>query len=575
MDLTLPLTLSLIVFAVGLFYRLAAWFGQGLPPVDSSLTVGRRLLAALRTIPATLFSSRLLRALRSLLVDALLQKRILDQGISRWLAHTLIVVGFLCLLLFHALDGQITESLFPDYQSTLNPYLFLRNLFGVLVLAGIGLAVVRRIRLRTRRLRSNSSDWAALAFLAAIILSGMVLEGSRIRSYSVYQEMVEEYAAFANDEDELALEAFWVAENGLSSANFPQLPAADQVTRGQEVNEGTCTECHVSNRYAFASMALAGVATPARAILGDSGAVNFFWYLHILLCFAFLAWLPFAKMFHVIAAPLNLLIRGAGGENPSLEPANLLNRQMIGLSACTHCGACSVACSSSMFFASFQNEFILPSEKVQYLQKFAAGKEKDPAVWKRMQQGLYVCTSCDRCTTICPSGINLREIFVNSRYQLLADGPPESALLSHFSFPLALAQVRIGDHLQALKKVTELFRQRFQRLADLSGPIQLDGAESTGIANHSYLGCYSCARCSNICPVVRSYEHPVEALGMLPHQIIFSLGIGKTELAMGAKMLWSCSTCYLCQENCPNQVELCDIFYTLKNSALIEAGAQT
>jgi heterodisulfide reductase subunit C len=64
---------------------------------------------------------------------------------------------------------------------------------------------------------------------------------------------------------------------------------------------------------------------------------------------------------------------------------------------------------------------------------------------------------------------------------------------------------------------------------------------------------------------------------MLPHQLIYSLGIGNTELAMGARMIWSCSTCYLCQEHCPNQVELTDIFYNLKNGALkkIDTGAHS
>jgi heterodisulfide reductase subunit C len=248
---------------------------------------------------------------------------------------------------------------------------------------------------------------------------------------------------------------------------------------------------------------------------------------------------------------------------------------MIGLSACTHCGACSVECSAAMFYESFHNDFILPSEKVQYLKKFAAGKEIDPIVRKRMQQGLYVCTSCDRCTAVCPSGINLRELFVHSRYHLLATGPAETTLLSHFSFPLALARYRTEDHLLALKKVTELFRRSFLHLSELTAPLRLGKSDGT-FANSSYRGCYSCGRCSNICPVVRSYDNPVEALGMLPHQIIFSLGIGKVDLAMGAQMLWSCSTCYLCQEHCPNQVELCDIFYTLKNGAIgkIEAGAQ-
>jgi heterodisulfide reductase subunit C len=88
------------------------------------------------------------------------------------------------------------------------------------------------------------------------------------------------------------------------------------------------------------------------------------------------------------------------------------------------------------------------------------------------------------------------------------------------------------------------------------------------MVNDSYKSCYSCQRCTNICPVVRSYSNPVEELDMLPHQLIYSLGIGNTELAMGSKMIWSCSTCYLCQEHCPNKVELTDIFYNLKNGAL-------
>ncbi len=100
-------------------------------------------------------------------------------------------------------------------------------------------------------------------------------------------------------------------------------------------------------------------------------------------------------------------------------------------------------------------------------------------------------------------------------------------------------------------------------------------SKKQGVDNNSFKGCFSCQRCTNICPVVRSFDNPAESLGLLPHQIMFSLGIGNTELAMGSKMIWSCSTCYLCQEHCPNDVELCDIFYSLKNDAInkIEAGA--
>ena len=209
------------------------------------------------------------------------------------------------------------------------------------------------------------------------------------------------------------------------------------------------------------------------------------------------------------------------------------------------------------------------------MKNYAAGKVTDQKDLKRLQQGLYVCTSCDRCTTVCPSGINLKEIFITARYGLLGQGIPEVSMLSHFSFPLALAQNFVGDHLKALKTVTKLFKKSFKQLSEIDLPMTLSKKQDG--KNDSFKSCFSCQRCTNICPVVRSFENPSESLGLLPHQIMFSLGLGNTDLAMGSQMIWSCSTCYLCQEHCPNQVELCDIFYSLKNGAInkIETGVNS
>lgn len=576
MAVKILLSLSVIVCLIGLSFRFFIWFSQGIVATtkDSESSVSKdRIGPAVQAVIGTIFSNKLLLVAKSAIVDLLLQKRIFDKSLQRWLAHTLIFVGFMLLLLFHALGGIISESIFSDYQSTLNPFLFLRNLLGVLVLVGLALAVFRRLTLKPKRLKTSLSDWTALIFIAVIIISGMFLEGAKISSYSTYSNMVEEYAAFSDDEEEKALEAFWVAENGLSSPQFKDAPSPELVAMGMEINSDSCIECHASNKAAFASYSLAFLPKTFAAILGDERTVSMFLYLHLIACFSFLAWLPFSKMFHILAAPVSLMIKSVTGDEELNSPANVLNRQMIGLSACTHCGSCSVECSSSMFYEHFDNDFILPSEKVQYLKKFAAGKEADPQIVKQMQQGLYVCTSCDRCTTICPSGINLKEIFVHSRYGLLKEGQPEVTMLSHFSFPLALAQNFVDDHLKALKKVTDIFKERFRTLTDISTPLTL--SKLKGLDNNTFKGCFSCQRCTNICPVVRCYENPSEKLGLLPHQIMYSLGIGDIDLAMGSQMIWSCSTCYLCQEHCPNEVELTDIFYSLKNNAInkIEGGA--
>jgi len=566
--------LAFIVCLAGLLYRFFIWFSQSIDPSRENVPIGKRFTHSLSAVISTLFSVKLLKIIQSIFVDMIFQKRIFDKSLFRWFTHALIFISFLVLFFTHAIGSFSYDLIGREYISTLNPALTMRNVFGLLALIGVCLAIYRRIRLSSNRLKSYLSDWAALAIIATIMVSGFFLEGAKISSYTVYQEMVEEYGEYDGEEGE-ALEAFWVAEYGLHSPNFNGGIDSELVEMGRELNmDGSCIECHAANSNAFVSFSLAGFIGPISAALGDNGTRGFLLFIHLGACIALLAWLPFSKMFHIASAPLNLIISRAKGDKTEIAPQSVsgLTSQMVGLSACTHCGSCTVECSSMMFYESFQNDFILPSEKVQFLKKIAAGKEVDDATLKRLQKGLYVCTSCDRCTDICPSGINLRELFVNSRYFLLEKGVLETSMLSHFSFPLSLAKQFAENHLKALKKVHEEFKSKFTSLPSFMGPLKL--SKSTLLDNTSYNSCYSCQRCTNICPVVRNYDNPAEALDMTPHQIIFSLGTGNIDLAIGSKMIWSCSTCYLCQEHCPNKVELTDIFYRLKNIAInkIEAG---
>ncbi len=553
--------LAVIVCLVGVIFRISTWFSQGIRPSVPSIPTGERISAAVSATLGILFSPKIIEVIKSFFLDILFQFRSFERSLLRWSAHFLIFSGFVLLIFTHVLT---------DADSTANPYIFLRNLFGLMALIGVGLAVYRRFSWKPLRLQTYPSDWAALILIAVIMVTGFMLEGTKISSFAVYQNMVEEYAD-VDEEEEIALEAYWVAKNGVQSPNVTKPFDPELIEQGFEVHENNCMDCHSSTRNAFASFTVSKIMGP---ITGSGAfAVGALTFLHIIAFVALLVWLPFNKMFHIVSAPVSLISRrimGLKGDNT----ANILNRQMVGLSACTHCGSCSVECSAVMYFESFQNNFILPSEKIQFLKEIAAGKDLDATTLKKLQKGLYVCTSCDRCSSICPSGINLRDIFVSSRYALLEKGTPETSILSHFSFPLALAQKFTGDHLKALKAVEELFKSKFKSLTDLLGPMTL--SKSKGVINRTYQSCYSCQRCTNICPVVRSYDNPGETLDMLPHQIIYALGIGNTDIAMGSQMIWSCSTCYLCQEHCPNQVELTDIFYSLKNGAInkIEEGEQ-
>jgi heterodisulfide reductase subunit C len=96
----------------------------------------------------------------------------------------------------------------------------------------------------------------------------------------------------------------------------------------------------------------------------------------------------------------------------------------------------------------------------------------------------------------------------------------------------------------------------------------IDAAAQTA----TYANCFACENCTTVCPVVQAYDNPQAAVGLLPHQIMRSLGLGLKDLALGSPMLWDCLTCYQCQEHCPQGVKVTDVLYELKNQAAREAS---
>ncbi|MGB5156687.1 MAG: 4Fe-4S dicluster domain-containing protein [Desulfobacterales bacterium] len=302
------------------------------------------------------------------------------------------------------------------------------------------------------------------------------------------------------------------------------------------------------------------------------------WYVHILACFFGLAYLPFSKMFHIFTTPLSLLANAVMDNNS--DPANIMTRQVMELDACTHCGTCSYRCSVAVAFDSIGNENILPSERMVFLKDYITRKDTGERGLAAIRQGIYLCTNCDRCTVVCPAGINLRDLWYNVREEMIQHGHSAPLMLTPFSFyrglkrkeleptqydmPLEKAQKALADHFELLNKTEEVVsltseNKEFRKTADLSARA----------GTYSY--CFTCENCSTVCPVVENYENPQEHLDLLPHQIIRSLVFGLKDLALGSRMLWYCLTCYQCQEHCPQGVKVTDIFYELKNLAVKEA----
>ncbi len=564
---------ALTIFLLGLIYKVSTWFTRTIGGAGKSIKSSDRVFYALNGFLSVFFSLRIFPLLQAFVLDVLFQRRVFKENPVRWIAHMLIFYGFMLLLIMHALESVVSEAIFSDYYSTLNPFFFLRDFFGAMVIVGVVLAIVRRYISKPRRLRTNMMDHYAIAIVAVIMFSGIALEGMKIASYGEFERMVEDYAGL-DDEDEIAaLETVWVRDYGTVSPNIEAPFDEELLEAGREVHIDNCMDCHASAKWAFNGYAAAKIISPVALWLDQIDTVTILSYIHIIACFIGLAYLPFSKMFHLIATPLSLMVNPVMQPDTSL-PANIMTRQIMELDACTHCGSCSQNCSAGMVYEAVGNEYVLPSEKMAFLKKWVSGKKLNDNQVKAIAEGVYLCTNCDRCTVRCPSGIQLKELWYSVREDLVAGGPPLAHVLTPYSFArgvLIRDRIAADQYTNPILRARQAVAGRFTELMDRDTAVPLnipDGeASQLPVSDNTYAACFSCHSCTTVCPVVGNYDEPEQALGLLPHQIMCSLGLGLVEMASGAGMIWDCLTCYKCQENCPQQVEVCDILYRLKNVA--------
>ena len=484
------LYMALVIFGVGLIYKVSGWFRFS---VDMQTRAGStpapsRFATALKGVIATLFSPKLGVLARVFVSDVLLQLRIRKEDVTRWLMHILIFAGFMFLFFLHALDKIIVTSLFDKYYLKLNPYLLVA---GLMVLAGVAIAVYRRCILKVARLKTAGPDYYALIILAIIIISGMAMELTKLTSYENWQT---------------------------------------------------------------------------------------YWNVHVYACLFGLAYLPFSKMLHVLTTPVSLLANAVMDRQSS--PANIRTRQMMELDACTRCGTCSNRCSVAVACDSTGNNMVLPSERMEFLKSYYSDKAIGAKGLAAIQQGIYLCTNCDRCTVACPAGINLREMWFDVREEIIQRGDAVTLMLTPFSYfrglnmdefdfeqfelPLAKARKKVTDPYTLLQQSDDVIP-----LTSANQAFKVDAGLSDRASTYAY--CFTCENCSTVCPVVGNYKSPTEELDLLPHQIMRSMGFGIKDLAMGSRMLWYCLTCYQCQEHCPQGVKVTDILYELKNKSAEEA----
>ncbi|TRO52582.1 4Fe-4S dicluster domain-containing protein [Candidatus Bathyarchaeota archaeon] len=77
--------------------------------------------------------------------------------------------------------------------------------------------------------------------------------------------------------------------------------------------------------------------------------------------------------------------------------------------------------------------------------------------------------------------------------------------------------------------------------------------------------CYQCGTCASSCPVARLDSR------FNPREVIKLALLGEKDELISGESIWLCTSCFNCQERCPQNVEIAELIYALRNIA-IEAG---
>jgi heterodisulfide reductase subunit C/nitrate reductase gamma subunit len=532
--------ISFAIFIAGLIFRLAQWIRFDLDTESAEQSKVKRTFALWESLWNHIVSAQVLLMIKAFFWDGLLQARILKSSPLRWLTHMSIFWGFILLLLFHALDDHISVWIFPNYASTINPYMFLRNLCGFFVLSGIILAFYRRRKKRIVKHISNWMDYSVLGLIAAIIISGFLVEAIQIISERQFDNMVSDYVITDDESEILALRAYWAKYYSVSFAQPVDISSPILLETGHSLHEDSCVSCHSRPQYAFVSFNLVQLFAPFATVLNALHMDAIILIVHYMLCFIGLAWLPFSKMFHMITTPLNYCLTASSQE--SKHSAAVANGKIVSLDACTHCGVCSEHCSVAPIYQVIGNDCILPSEKIGAVLSMAAGRH--PIALENLSSGNAICTECNQCTNNCPSGIPLLDIWQNTKKELQNKGMyrPEDLIQSHSAYEWA-----------------EIWKSQKPTTPPYQSFISDDP--------QTYEACVQCSVCTQVCPIVAAASNNGDPIDVTPQQVMNLLRIGLKDKALGTQMVWTCATCYMCQENCPQHIPVADVFYELRNLA--------
>jgi Fe-S oxidoreductase/nitrate reductase gamma subunit len=290
--------------------------------------------------------------------------------------HMLVFLGFVILLIgttIVSIDYDVWYLIFGQESFlTGSFYLYfslILDIAGVIALAGILIALFRRYIQKPDRLNNQMDDAVFLIGLLLIITGGYFVEASRIAAKLV------------------ALQPVWPRWSPVGS---------------------------------WLSGLFAGLATEQ-----IEGWHKFFWWSHLILAFAFIAYIPFSKLFHMISSHVNIFFRSfkPKGELQSIDIENAESfgttrideftwKHLMDLDACTRCGRCQDQCpayvsekplSPKKLILDLLDDLNENGPKLLKTKGDANNEPGAPLVGTAVTADeIWACTTCRACVEACP-----------------------------------------------------------------------------------------------------------------------------------------------------------------------------
>ncbi len=205
-----------------------------------------------------------------LITEVIFHRKLFGQSFYRWLAHTLLVFGFVSTFVVDMIKGFTTgylvklSEIIPSFSfarqfetGTIRPFLdFFLEFFSFLILAGCIMAIYRRFVLRPAQLRTEEEDITSLLFILFLEISGFLIEGYRI----AHPEVVEARVYMANFTPASANN--WISFGGYFVSQF---------LRNIKIN------------------------------------ADFLWYFHVVPSLIFFIYIPHSKLFHIFTSSITVI----------------------------------------------------------------------------------------------------------------------------------------------------------------------------------------------------------------------------------------------------------------------------